>query len=57
MKWLLVVGALIVVSSLAGCCQPGGLFSQQPAYGSYYQPSNYYASPATTYAGNPCGCQ
>lgn len=55
MKWLLVVGALALVSSFTGCCQ-GGLFSQQPAYGSYYQPSNYYAAP-TTYASNPCGCQ
>lgn len=52
MKWLLVVGAL-TLASLSGCCQPGGLFSQQP-YGSYYQPT--YAAPATTYAA-PCACQ
>ncbi|MGH7136866.1 MAG: hypothetical protein ACREHD_14090 [Pirellulales bacterium] len=54
MKWLLVVGALALVSSLSGCCQPGGLFSQQPSYGTYYQPT--YAAPATNYA-NPCACQ
>jgi hypothetical protein len=63
MKWLFVVGALAVISSLSGCCQPGGgLFNRQPAYGTTYSPSNYYAPQATTYApatnnANPCACQ
>ncbi|HET6884481.1 MAG TPA: hypothetical protein VFI31_30285 [Pirellulales bacterium] len=56
MKWLLTIGVLAVLT-LSGCCQSGGLFNRQPAYGSYYQPANYYAAPATTYAADPCACQ
>jgi hypothetical protein len=57
MKWLLVIGVLTVLSSLGGCCQGGGLFNRQPAYGSYYQPSPYYGTPPATYASDPCACQ
>lgn len=60
MKWLLVAGALAVVSSI-GCCRQGGLFNQglfnqQPAYGSYY-PATTYAAPAASYtSAAPCTC-
>lgn len=55
MKWLLVAGALALVSSL-GCCGQGGLFNQQPNYGSYY-PAATYATPAANYTTtNPCTC-
>ncbi|HEV3343525.1 MAG TPA: hypothetical protein VG125_24345 [Pirellulales bacterium] len=57
MKWLLVVCGLTAIASL-GCCQPGGgLFSSQGSYGSSYSPANYYSTPASTYATNPCACQ
>ena len=57
MRWLLVVAALTAISSLSGCCQPGGLFSPASSYGSYYSPAPYYATPTPTYATNPCPCQ
>jgi hypothetical protein len=55
MKWLLVAGLLALVSAV-GCCRQGGLFSQQPTYGSYY-PATTYATPATSYtSAAPCAC-
>lgn len=54
MKWLLIIGAMAALSSLSGCCQPGGMFGGNS---SYYSPAPYYSTPATTYATNPCQCQ
>ncbi len=56
MRWLLVAGVLALVSSL-GCCRQGGLFSQQPTYGSYYPATTNYAAPAASYTtAAPCTC-
>ncbi|HEX5446177.1 MAG TPA: hypothetical protein VFW87_20280 [Pirellulales bacterium] len=56
MKWLLLCCGLVAATSLAGCCRPGGLFSQ-PAYGPTYTSGSYYGTPTTTYAAAPCSCQ
>ena len=57
MKWLLLCCGLVAANSLAGCCRPGGLFSQPAAYGPTPAATMYYGTPTPTYSANPCACQ